>query len=119
MSRRSARLVERLGLGHVQQGTATWLSGAFELALRRFAEATALFSTAQQHFTAANAFAPALLTEGYIAIVEQLAPGPTRGGSDLDQICARIDAGNFEESAAFIEQLRTASKVFTSRKLTG
>jgi hypothetical protein len=113
MSRRSARLVERLGLGRAQQGTAAWLTGAFELALRRFADATALFAIAQQHFIAGEAPGPALLAEGYIAIVEQLAAGPGSSGADLEEICSRIAAGGFKDGAAWIEQLRTASKVFT------
>lgn len=113
MSRRSARLVERLGLGRVQQGNAAWLNGALELALRRFADATASFAIAQQHLTAGDAPGPALLAQGYIAIVEQLAAGSDRGGADLEEICSRIAAGGFKDGAAWIEQLRTASKVFT------
>jgi len=113
MSQRSARLVERLGLGREQRGTAAWLSGALELALRRFADAIASFSIAKQHYTAAGAPGPALLAAGYIAIVEQLAPGSGSGSANLEEICASIAAGGFKEGAAWIEQLRTASKVFT------
>jgi hypothetical protein len=112
-SRRSAQLVERLGLGRVQRGTAAWLCGAFELALGRFADAATLFTVSQQHFTAAEAPGPALLSAGYIAIVAQLAPGPRTGGVNLEEICARIAAGGFQEGAAWIEQLRTAFQVFT------
>lgn len=113
MSRRSARLVERLGLGRVQRGNAAWLSGAFELALGRLADASASFSIAHQHFIAGEAPGPALLTEGYIAILEQMTPGDKGGGAHLEEICARLAAGDFKEGAAWIEQLRTASKVFT------
>ena len=113
MSRRSARLVERLGLGRVQQGTAAWLTGALELALGRFADAIAIFAIAQKDFTAGEAPGPALLTEGYIAIVEQLAKGSASDGADLEKICSKIAAGGFKEGAAWIEQLRTAAKVFT------
>src|SRR5262249_24998960 len=91
MSQRSARLVERLGLGRVQQGAAAWLSGAFELALGRFADATVSFTIARQHYIAAEARGPALLTEGYIAIVQRVAPSPGVDDSqDFDEVCAAI-----------------------------
>ena len=46
----------------------------------------------------------ALLTEGYQVIA--------RGGEDLESVCARIVAGGFEDGAEWVEQLRTALKVF-------
>jgi len=33
---------------------------------------------------------------------------------DLDQVCARISAGGFDDGAEWIEQLRTARKAFYS-----
>ena len=50
--------VEKLSLGRVQEGTARWLSGAFELALGRLADATSAFSVARQHYLAAEAPGP-------------------------------------------------------------
>jgi hypothetical protein len=46
LTQRSAALVESLALGSVQEGTAIWLSGAFELALRRLTEASSSFARA-------------------------------------------------------------------------
>lgn len=113
LSRRSARLVEQLGLGGVQQGTAAWLSGAFELALGRLAEASASFAVAHRHYAAAGAPGLVLLTQGYSAIVERLAPASgADGGKGFEQVCAEIAAGGFEDGAAWIEQLRTALQVF-------
>src|SRR5690348_14346607 len=37
LAERSARLVTKLGLGPVQEGTGIWLCGAFDLALGRYA----------------------------------------------------------------------------------
>ena len=45
-----------------------------------------------------------MLTEGYVVIAS--------GGEDLEGVCARIAAGRFEDGAEWVEQLRTASKVF-------
>jgi hypothetical protein len=55
-----------------------------------------------------------MLTEGYIALVCQIAgPRVPAWGEDLEQICARIASGGFEDGAEWIEQLRTARNVFT------
>lgn len=116
MARRSASLAVRLGLGQGQQATAMWLIGAFELAFGRYAAATSLFSTSQQYFIAAGATGPALLAEGYIAVVERLTSAPDLDESNLEGIYKKIAAGGFEEGTAWIDQLRTALKVFSIRK---
>lgn len=114
MSQRSARLVEALELGHMQQGTASWLSGAFQLALGALAEASSLFSNAREHWTAADAPGLVLLAEGYLAIVQRLVPHATLGhADDFDRVCARLAAGGFKDGPEWIDQLRTALKVFT------
>ena len=81
-----------------------WLVGAFELALNKRAEASSTFTAARDLFLAAKAPGLALLTEGYLVIA--------RGGEELDSVCARIAAGGFEDGAEWVEQLRTAKKVF-------
>ena len=54
-----------------------------------------------------------LLTEGYMAIVRQITGHQIPAdGDDLHQITARIAAGAFEDGADWMEQLRTALKVF-------
>jgi hypothetical protein len=71
--------------------------------------------TAVTRFTynaAAEAPGLALLMEGYIAIVAQITGHKTTGAPDLKQIGARIAAGGFDDGAEWIEQLRTALKVF-------
>jgi hypothetical protein len=108
LARRSADLTVSLGLGRIQEGTGIWLIGAFELALGRYTEAAGTFESAREHYNAANAPGLALLTEGYSAIVRRSAGGP----DDLDDVCARIAAGAFEDGPEWIEQLRTARKVF-------
>jgi hypothetical protein len=114
MSQRSARLVEALGLGHVQRGTASWLTGAFHLALGALAEASSSFSNAREHYIAANTPGLVLLTEGYLAIVQRLAPHDKQDRAyDFDKVCSKIAAGGFEDGPEWIEQLRTALKVFT------
>ena len=114
LAKRSAVLVTKLGLGRLQEGTGTWLCGAFELALGRHAEAYSAFVLAREHWIAAKAPGLAMLAEGYLALVCQIAGDqvPARR-EDLDQVCERIATGGFEDGAAWIEQLRTARMVFT------
>jgi hypothetical protein len=102
MARRSLGLVVRLGLGPIQEGTGTWLVGAFELALGRHAQARETFAHARASYILAKAPGLVLLTEGYLAIV----------AGDVEAVCARIADGGFEDGPEWIEQLRTASKVF-------
>ena len=104
LAQRSLGLVRRLALGPLQEATGTWLVGAFELALGRRPEATNTFAAARDLFLVAKAPGLALLTEGYLVIA--------RGGEDLESVCERIAAGGFEDGAEWVEQLRTASKVF-------
>jgi len=114
LAKRSAVLVNKLGLGQVQEGTGIWLLGAFELALGRHSEAYSAFALAREHYIAARAPGLAMLTEGYIALVCQIAGHQVPAcGEDLDQVCARIATGGFEDGAEWIEQLRTARKAFT------
>lgn len=56
----------KLGLGPMQEGTGTWLVGAFELALGRHAQARDAFAQARESYLAANAPGLVLLTEGYL-----------------------------------------------------
>jgi hypothetical protein len=112
LAQRSAELVTKLGLGKLQDGTGTWLIGAFQLALGRYTEAARVFDRAHEHYLAAKAPGLVLLTEGYAAIVREAAGAPMPGADDLDHVCAKIAAGSFEDGAEWIDQLRTASKVF-------
>src|SRR5262245_53466374 len=112
IAQRSLGLVERLGVGPLREGTGIWLLGAFDLALGRYGDASRHFTAARERYVAANA--PALLAEGYLAIVQQISEGGRSGeGSALDQVCARISAGEFKDGAAWVAQLRTALAAFT------
>lgn len=112
-AKRSAALVDQLGLDHLQQGTAIWLVGAFELALGRYAGTRNAFSLAREHYLAGHAPGLVMLTEGYIALSSQITGQQLPAGEeDLDHVCARIAAGNFEDGDEWIEQLRTARDVF-------
>lgn len=102
LARRSHGLVMKLGLGPIQEGTGTWLVGAFELALGRYAQAREAFAQARESYLAAKAPGLLLLTEGYLAIVD----------GDVEAVCARIAAGGFEDGPEWVEQLRTAAQVF-------
>lgn len=114
LAQRSRGLVEKMSLGRLQEGTATWLVGAFELALGRYADASSTFAAARDHYLAANAPGLALLAEGYLAIVQWGSDraGP-QGPQEFEQVCAKIGVGGFRDGPAWIEQLRTAVKVFT------
>lgn len=114
LAQRSSDIVDRLGVGRLRQGNGRWLCGAFDLALGRYEDASRAFAAAHEHYVAADAPSPALLMEGYLAIVQQISKGGTSGeGSALDQICARIAASGFKEGAAWVAQLRTALAAFT------
>lgn len=114
LAQRSSDIVDRLGVGRLRQGNGRWLCGAFDLALGRYEDASRAFAVAHEHYVAADAPSPALLMEGYLAIVQQISKGGTSGeGSALDQICARIAASGFKEGAAWVAQLRTALAAFT------
>jgi hypothetical protein len=113
LAQRSVRLVNKLGLGSLQEGTGIWLCGAFDLALGKHADASSAFGVARQHYVAAKAPGLVLLMDGYIAIVRQISGQQIPAdGEDLHQITVRIAAGAFEDGAEWIEQLRTALKVF-------
>ena len=113
LARRSAAIVDTLRLGPLQEGTAIWLCGALELALGRYADADRAFRTARERSLAANAPGLALLAEGYVAIVRQIAGDQVPAWpEDLEQICTRIATGGFEDGDEWIAQLRTARDVF-------
>jgi hypothetical protein len=116
LAERSVSLVKRLGLGDLREGTGIWLQGALELALGRYTDAAHNFAVAREHYVAAKAPGLVLLTDGYIAILRQIAEPqvPTAGG-DLDQVCSKIAAGGFKDGTAWIEQLCTALKAFAPR----
>jgi hypothetical protein len=114
LAQHSLDIVERLGVGRQRQGTGIWLCGAFDLALGRYEDASHAFAVAHEHYVAADAASGALLMEGYLAIVQQIGEGGSSGeGSALDQVCARISAGEFKDGAALVAQLRTALAAFT------
>lgn len=116
LAQRSIRITKKLGLGSLQEGTGTWLCGAFDLALARYTDASNNLAVARQHYIAGEAPGLVLLTEGYIAILRQVAGNQTPAdGEDFPKIIAKIEAGGFEDGAEWIEQLRTAQKVFVRR----
>jgi hypothetical protein len=113
LAQRSAGLVKRLDLGSLHEGTGIWLCGAFDLALGQHADASSAFGVARQHYIEARAPGLVLLVEGYIAIVRQISGLQVPADAEnLHQVTARIAAGAFEDGAEWIEQLRTALKVF-------
>jgi hypothetical protein len=110
LARHSAMLTRQLELGALQEGTGIWLCGAFELALSRYDEAEKAFEVAREYYLAAEAPGLVLLTEGYAAILRQVAG--RAGGESLEAIIAKIKAGGFKDGAEWVEQLETALKVF-------
>ena len=113
LAQRSVRLTKKLGLDPIHEGTGVWLCGAFELALGRYADASKSFALARRYYIEGKAPGLVLLTEGYIAILRQVAGQQVPvDGEDLQKIIAKIEAGGFEDGAEWIEQLRTAQKVF-------
>ncbi len=114
LAQRSLDIVERLDLGRQRQGNGIWLCGAFDLALGRYEDASRAFAVAHEHYVAADAPSGALLMEGYLAIVRAIGEGEGSGESSaLDQVCARMSAGEFKDGAALVTQLRTALAAFT------
>jgi hypothetical protein len=114
LAQHSLDIVERLDVGRQRQGSGIWLCGAFDLALGRYEDASRAFAVAHEHYVAADAPGGALLMEGYSAIVREIGEGGSSGESSaLDEVCARISAGEFKDGAALVAQLRTALAAFT------
>ncbi|MBS0419392.1 MAG: hypothetical protein JSR66_16905 [Proteobacteria bacterium] len=105
LARHSVALVKKLELGPLRVGTGTWLCGAFELALGRRAAAVNTFTDSLQHYRDAHAPGLALLTEGYLAIAR---------AENVENVCAQIAAGGYQDGGEWIEQLRVAAQVFAS-----
>jgi hypothetical protein len=103
-------LTRHLELGALQEGTGIWLCGAFDLALGSYAEAAQAFEAACRKYAEGDAPGLILLTEGYSAILRQVAA--QAGGESLEVVIAKIKAGSFEDGAEWVEQLHTALKVF-------
>jgi hypothetical protein len=113
LARRSADLAGQLNLAPRQQGTAQWLIGAFELALRSLDAAAASFSRAEVLYERAAAPSQRLLARGYGAIVREAGGrSPQAGPGSLQETLAAIAAGDFPDGAAFIAQLSTAHQIF-------
>ena len=110
LARHSAMLTRHLELGALQEGTGIWLCGAFELALKKYDDAAKAFEVARQKYAEAKAPGLVLLTEGYSAILSQVAGHADVEG--LEAVITRIEAGGFEDGAEWVEQLHTALKVF-------
>lgn len=88
--------------------------GAFDLALGRRADALSRFVLARAHYLAGSAPGLVLLTEGYLAILRQIGGEEAGQSESLDQVCARISAGEFKDAGAWIAQLRAALEVFAT-----
>ncbi len=101
-------------LGAIQEATGIWLVGAFELALGNLDEALAELCAASEKYKSAPAPGLALLTDGYVLLVNGLRAQQPREVimKDLEKIFNLISSGGFEDGAEWIEQLRTATKVF-------
>jgi hypothetical protein len=113
LARRSSSLVHRLQLGAVREGTAHWMIGAYDLALGRWDDALASFSTALIRYTDAQAPALVLLARGYIAIAYEAAGRPLpEGSADFDSILSALASSTLEDAAAFSDQLQTARRIF-------
>ena len=112
LARRSADLVDRLGLGPMEQGTAQWLIGAFELALRRPDAALDNFSRAQVHYETAAAPGLALLARGYSAIAHEVAGRAPQGAGSLAETLEALASGDVEDHNDLREQLVTAHRIF-------
>ncbi|WP_456822954.1 hypothetical protein [Bradyrhizobium sp. USDA 4502] len=116
LAERSLALVRSLGLAPLREGTGVWMVGAFDLALGRYDDASRLFRDAREQYVAASAPGLVLLVDGYAAIVRQIGKRAA-DDDDLDRICARIAAGEFEDGNEWIAQLRTALEVFARKDL--
>jgi hypothetical protein len=113
LARRSADLVDRLALGPMEEGTAQWLIGAFELALRQTDAALDHFSRAQALYERAAAPGLALLARGYGAIAHEAAGrAPSEGTSSLAETLAEFASRDLEDGKELSEQLVTARRIF-------
>jgi hypothetical protein len=113
LASQSRDLVQELGLGPREQGTADWLVGALELAAGRFGAARVAFEQAEQVFLTADAASLyALMARGYIALARKADPqSRTEGMNMLSETLARLRAVGSKDAIFFADQLATADHV--------
>jgi hypothetical protein len=113
LARQSRALVQELGLGPREQGTAHWLVGALEMAMGRFDGAMLTFKQAEAIFlTSKAASAHALMARGYSALVQKADPrSHAEGASLLRETLDRLRTEGSKEALFFADQLATADRV--------
>jgi hypothetical protein len=114
---RALELVEELGLGPRQLGTARWLVGAFQLAAGRLDASLSSFGQARDAYASIRETTSVLLVDGYRAIAHRQAPDRAdHGVRELDEAIDRLMADGSKQARAFADQLRTAARILDDRR---
>src|SRR5260370_32980694 len=112
----SLRLVEELGLGPRQLGTARWLVGALQLAAGRTDASSSSFEQARDAYASIGETTSVLLVDGYRAIAHRQAlDRADRSARELDELIDRLMADGSKPARGFADQLRTAARIFDHR----
>jgi hypothetical protein len=118
LAERNYELVEELGLGDRAIGTALWLVGALRMAAGRLSTAIAQFLRAEEAFLAAQLPAHVALVQGYAALANKaLSESHLRGAESLATILLSLRAMESREAQFFADQLITADRIFSSRRV--
>ena len=113
----SLRLVEELGQGPRQLGTAHWLVGAFQLVAGRLDASLSSFGQARDAYASIGETTSVLLVDGYRAIAHRQAPDRAdHGALELDEAIDRLMTDGSKQARAFADQLRTAARVLDDRR---
>ena len=116
LAERSYEIVEELGLGDKEFGSALWLVGALQMAAGQLSAATAQFLRAEEAFHAAQLPVCAAMAQGYAALANKISPeSHLRGTESLAAIIQSLRAIESREAHFFADQLVTADRIFSSR----
>ena len=116
LAERSYALVQELGLGDKEIGTALWLVGALQMASGQLSVATAQFVRAEAAFHAAQLPAQAAMAQGYAALADKiLRESDPRGAESLAAMIQSLRGLESREGRFFADQLLTADRIFSSR----
>lgn len=116
LAQRSLDIVRKLRLDDIQFATAVWLVGAFNLALGNLRDADAEFGTATYFYRIGSAPGLSLLARGY-TVIARCAQDKASQEETLKSLADTFDeikSGSFKDGGFWIEQLRTAAKVFSN-----
>jgi len=109
------RMVKELKEGPVPLSTSYWAIGAQHLALSDYDKALEAFASSMEMATKGDDKGAQWLALGYIGITNILAGGKDEGQKQLNEALADLQKIDTDDTKFFIDQLKTALKVFSAQ----